>query len=109
MAALLRRPVTLDILAWEAVERNDLTRALEEVRAKTALEFFELMEEDPPDEVDLTALVMLMAGAVNFLAVRSRVHRSLGGVDLSSQRGWRRFERTIDQVMRAVLAHPEEG
>ena len=102
--AILRRPQTLEILAWEAMERNDLTRALEEVRVRTALEFFELMQTDPPAEVDLTALVMIMAGAVNFLAVRSRIHRSLGGVDLQSEAGWKRIEDTLELMLERTLA-----
>ncbi|MDD3312738.1 TetR/AcrR family transcriptional regulator [Pseudodesulfovibrio sp.] len=101
--AILARPNTLEILAWEAMEKNHLTQALEQVRVKSALEFFELMEQDPPEEVDLTALVLLMHGAMTFLAVRSRIHRSLGGVDLQSESGWQRIERTLDQIMLGVL------
>ncbi len=104
LRAILSRPLTLEILAWEAIERNELTKALEGVRAKTALEFFEMMEIDPPSDVDLTALVIIMAGAMNFLAVRSRIHRTLGGVDLQSEAGWWRIEKTIDQLMYGVLA-----
>ncbi|MGL1862633.1 MAG: TetR/AcrR family transcriptional regulator [Pseudodesulfovibrio sp.] len=103
LRAILSRPHTLEILAWEAIERNDLTRGLEEVRARTALEFFELMEHDPPEDVDLTALVIIMAGAVNFLAVRSRIHRNLGGIDLQSEAGWERIEKTVDQLMEGIL------
>ena len=102
--AILDRPQTLEILAWEAIERNELTRELEDIRAKTALEFFELMEEDPPEEVDLTALVIFMAGAVNFLAVRSRIHRTLGGVDLHSVHGWKRIEETMDKLLEGILS-----
>ncbi len=103
LRAILSRPHTLEILAWEAIERNQLTKGLEEVRVKTALEFFELMEQEPPEEIDLTALVLFMAGAVNFLAVRSRIHPTLGGVDLQSDAGWGRIEKTIDQLMKGVL------
>jgi AcrR family transcriptional regulator len=103
LRAILRRPQTLEILAWEGVVRNDLTRSLEEVRVKTALEFFELMQADPPEEVDLTALVMILAGAVNFLAVRSRMHRSLGGVDLQSEAGWKRIDDTLDLILERTL------
>lgn len=103
LRAILRRPHTLEILAWEAIERNELTKELEEVRAKTALEFFELMEQDPPDNVDLTALVLIVAAAANFLAVRSRIHRTLGGVDLQSEEGWARIETTIEKMMEGVL------
>jgi len=104
MRAILGRPYTLEILAWEGIERNYLTKTLEEVRVKTALEFFELMEMDPPDDVDLTALVLFMAGAVNFLAVRSRMHKTLGGVDLQSEEGWQRIEKTIDKLIEGVLS-----
>ncbi|BCS86942.1 TetR/AcrR family transcriptional regulator [Pseudodesulfovibrio sediminis] len=103
LRAILKRPLTLEILAWEAIERNELTQSLEDVRAKTALEFFEMMEEDPPDEIDLTALVLIMAGAVNFLAVRSRIHRTLGGVDIQSEDGWKRIEDTIDLMLERTL------
>ncbi len=103
LGAIMRRPETLDILAWEAVEQNDLTRCLEGVRVRTALEFFEYMRDDPPDDVDLTALVAFMAGAVNFFAVRSRNHRTLGGIDIQSREGIRRLERTIDLLMKSTL------
>nr|WP_321256954.1 TetR/AcrR family transcriptional regulator [uncultured Pseudodesulfovibrio sp.] len=103
LKAILRRPHTLEILAWEALERNELTKVLEEVRVKTALEFFEIMEQEPPQDVDLTALVLVMAGAVNFLAVRSRIHQSLGGVDLQSEAGWKRIEDTLDLIFMRTL------
>ncbi|QJB57910.1 TetR/AcrR family transcriptional regulator [Pseudodesulfovibrio sp. zrk46] len=103
LRAILARPNTLEILAWEAIERNHLTKTLEEVRVKTALEFFELMESDPSDDVDLTALVLILAAAVNFLAIRSRIHKTLGGVDLQSPEGWKRIERTLDQLTQGIL------
>jgi AcrR family transcriptional regulator len=109
LRAILKRPQTLEILAWEAIERNELTKPLEEVRARTALEFFELMQADPPEDVDLTALVIILAGAMNFLAVRSRIHRTLGGVDLQTEQGWSRIEQTVDMIMRGVLDRPKES
>lgn len=105
--SLLARPMTLDIIAWESRQKNELTRVLEEVRVRTALEFFEHMEQEPPEDVDLTALVLLMAGAVHFLAQRSRINRTLGGIDLQSEEGWSRIDKTIDQVMVGVLAADE--
>ena len=103
LRAILSRPITLEILAWEAIERNELTKGLEEVRAKTALEFFELMQADPPENLDLTALVLILAGAVNFLAVRSRIHSSLGGVELQSEEGWQRIESALDFMLDKIF------
>jgi AcrR family transcriptional regulator len=104
LRAILNRPQTLEILAWEAIERNELTEPLEDIRARSALEFFELMGSDPPEDVDLTAFVIIMAGAMNFLAVRSRFHRTLGGVDLQSEEGWERIDQTVDRIMERTLA-----
>lgn len=104
LRAIRSRPQTLEILAWEAIERNELTKALEDIRARSALEFFELMGADPPDDVDLTAFVIIMAGAMNFLALRSRLHGTLGGVDLHSDEGWARIEQTVDRIMERTLA-----
>jgi hypothetical protein len=63
------------------------------------------MEQDPPVDVDLTALVLFLAGGVNFLAVRSLVTGCVGGVDLVSPAGWARIEETIDLIVRRTLAH----
>ena len=107
LSAMLRRPQTLDVLAWEASQRNDLTRVLEVGRERTALEFFEQMHDDPPEDIDLSALVALVAGAVHFLAVRSRRARIFGGIDLRSERGIERIEKTIDDVFRRTLTGAE--
>lgn len=101
--ALRKRPATLEVLAWEAWECNELTRSMEYARERTALEFFELMRDDPPDDVDLTALIIILAGAVSFLAVRSRTHKVLGGVDLESEAGWQRIDETIDALVLRTL------
>ncbi|MFW5792443.1 MAG: TetR/AcrR family transcriptional regulator [Desulfohalobiaceae bacterium] len=103
--ALLKRPHTLEILAWETVERNSFSRWLEEVRVRTALEFFELLHEDIPEEIDLTAIVLVLAAAVSLIAMRSRTSRSWGGIDLHSDKGWKRIEGAIDLLMQGTLAN----
>lgn len=103
MTALRERPLTLEILAWESLERHELTRPLEEIRVRTALEFFEQLEGQIPDHLDLTAIVLLFAAAANFLVVRSRTNSSLGGVDLHSPQGWRRIEGAIDLLLKSTL------
>ncbi len=103
MAALRERPLTLEILAWESLERHELTRPLEEVRIRTALEFFEKLEGEIPDHIDLTAIVLLFSAAANFLVVRSRTNKSLGGVDLRSPQGWQRIEGAMDLLLRNTL------
>jgi AcrR family transcriptional regulator len=103
LAAILKRPQTLDILAREALERNVYSRILEQVRVRVALEYFEHMKQDPPEDVDLTALVALIASAVTSMAVRSRTGRFFGGIDLRSEKGWERIGRTLDDLFKKIL------
>ncbi len=99
LRALRKRPVTQDILAWEMLEKNELSKQLEHIRVKTALEYFEEMD-NLPDDKDLTAVVMLMAGAIYFLLIRSRIDNSIGGLDLVTDEGWKRVEDGIDLLIK---------
>jgi AcrR family transcriptional regulator len=102
LAALRRRPVTQDILAWELLERNELSKQLEQRRIHTALEFFEQLESLPDDE-NLPAILALMAGAVNYLIVKSRISCSAGSIDLGSDSGWGKIDKGIDLLLKGVF------
>ena len=102
LAALRKRPLTQDILAWELLERNELTRELEDRRIRTVLEFFEELD-DLPDDNHLTTIVALMSGAVNHLIVRSRISSAVGGIDLESQAGWDRIDEGIDLLLKGIF------
>jgi AcrR family transcriptional regulator len=102
LSALRKRPVTQDILAWELLERNELTKQLEEIRIRTILEYFEYFDEIPDDD-NLSAIVVLMGGAVNHLLVKSRISSSVGGIDLESEEGWVRMNRGIDLLLKGIF------
>ncbi|MEF8824591.1 MAG: TetR family transcriptional regulator [Desulfohalobiaceae bacterium] len=104
LAALRRRPETMDILAWEAVERNDYSRRLEEIRVRVSLEYFENLQGEIPEGTDLSAIVALLAGAVQFVAARSRRSSSFGGIALNSEKGWQRIDRAIEALMSGSFA-----
>ena len=100
--ALQRRPITLEILAWETVERNELTAVLETVREESALQ---LLKAAPSVSAggDLAAVTALIGGAINYLLVRSRSIRWFNGVDLKSEAGWQRLEEAITAMCTGVL------
>jgi AcrR family transcriptional regulator len=100
--ALRKRPLTQEILAWEMIERNEFSDRMEDRRIRTALEYFEKLDKLPYDQ-DLTAIVLLMAGAVNFLIVKSRINRTIGGVDLVSNEGWKRIDQGIDLLFKGIF------
>ncbi|MFO7716951.1 MAG: TetR/AcrR family transcriptional regulator [Thermodesulfobacteriota bacterium] len=103
LVCLRRRPQTLDILAWESVQRNELSRRLEDVRVRTALEYFEHLDGDIAEDIDLTAIVALLAAAVVYLGLQSRNTRTFGGIDLHSDQGWQRIEQAIALLMQGSL------
>ena len=102
VSALRKRPATQDILAWELLERNELTMQLEDVRIRTILEYFEYLEEIPDDD-NLTAIVALMGSAVHHLIVRNRINRSYAGIDLESEDGWERINKGIDLLLNGIF------
>ncbi|MEW5721843.1 MAG: TetR/AcrR family transcriptional regulator [Thermodesulfobacteriota bacterium] len=103
--ALRKRPVTLEIMAWEVLERNELTVLLEEVREKTAVELAETfgsdLSADGSERSDLPAVVALLASALMYLAVRAgRGTRKFNMVDLQSEEGWHRLDEAIEVLLR---------
>lgn len=84
--ALSARPRTVELLAWEGVERNELTIALEQVRERRTFEVIGYLEAMG---VKLDArgrtLFVLLGGAINYFVVKSRDVRFFGGVDIQRE------------------------
>jgi AcrR family transcriptional regulator len=102
VAALRKRPATLDVLAWDLLERNEITRQFEDVRIRSFLEYFEHLA-DIPDDNNLSAIVVLMAGAVIHLLVKSRIASHFGGIDLESEKGWKQIDQGIDLLLKGIF------
>ena len=97
--AIRARPQSVEILAWEMVERNELTDIIDARRERTALELLQDVGDDVPDTLDLSVAVALLAGALNYLLVASMRRGSHGGVDLRSDEGWDRILDTLDTIL----------
>ena len=102
LRALRNRPITMSILAWRVTDNSELAKQIDDVRIRTALEFFERLEHVPYDQ-DLTAIVVLMFGAITNLILRSQYNNQVGGFDLSTDEGWRRIEDGIDLLLRGTF------
>lgn len=93
--ALRSRPLTLEILSWETVERNALTIALEKVRESMGMELMSHLKEVDAPEGDWQAIANIFSGAIHYLAIRARKIDTFTGMDLSSEQSW---ERLIDAM-----------
>jgi AcrR family transcriptional regulator len=89
VAELRRRPLTLEILAAEVHERNELTAILETEREQWGEEAARVLggkafEAQP----HLRGQTLLLVAGVQYLLVRARRIRIFGGVDLRTDKGW---------------------
>ncbi len=101
--SLQKRPMTQAIMAWEIIEPNDLTDELERVREESILEFFQMFFVKDNTKSDLQAIVALMGAGISYLVLRSRSIDFYGGIDISSEHGWGRLKKSIDQIVKGVI------
>jgi len=94
--ALRERPLTLEILAAEIVERNDLTAILESEREAWGEEASRLLAAGEfTRRPALRGLTLLLVAGVQYLLLRSRKIRIFGGVDLTTNAGWDELKASI--------------
>lgn len=108
--ALRKRPVTLDLLAWECAHRNPLTVALEVVREERTQQLFQqLTAAGFPLRGAGLALSALLSGAINYLAVRGRELEVFAGLRLGDDAAWQQIEQVMALAFRGVFeARPTE-
>jgi AcrR family transcriptional regulator len=99
--ALRARPLTIEVLAAEIVERNALTAILEQEREQWGEQAFRVlggaaMAGRPP----LRGVTLLLVAGVQHLLVRARRIRVFGGLDLHDDAHWGRLKADL-----RVLAH----
>jgi AcrR family transcriptional regulator len=103
--ALRKRPLTIEILAWETVARNELTAVLETVREDWGHALSQrLGRQYPGGTFDATALMIIFTAAIQYFLVRARTIRIYGGIELRKDAGWQRLHRAMTVALAAVLA-----
>lgn len=108
--AIRKRPVTLEILSWETVERNELAKVLEKVRRDFTKRLYRgFVSGRGRAGGDAAAIVTLLAAAINYLAVRSRKVHSYAYVDIGSETGWRRLDSAIAAICGRCLEPEAEA
>jgi AcrR family transcriptional regulator len=109
LAGLRARPLAQQALAWELAERNALSDELAGVRAARHSEMLEVVRAGrrAPPYVDVPALMALLSAGLTYLALVSRSADAFLGLDLQDEEGWRRIDKTLAVVVRALLEPPE--
>lgn len=103
-AALRRRPVTVDLLAWECSHRNALTVAVETIREQRNTELFtRLAQAGFPVDGRAAALSALLAGAVNYFVIRGRELERFGALGLQGEEAWAAMGHLFEAAFRGAL------
>ncbi|CAB1080670.1 Transcriptional regulator, AcrR family [Olavius algarvensis Delta 1 endosymbiont] len=106
--AIRTRPITQEILAWEMIERNELTIELESVRENTMMNFFDMFFPTTGKGPDIAAMGAIIGAGVSYLVSRGRQISIYNGVDLQSDAGWQRLQRAIDTMIKGLFAGTSE-
>jgi AcrR family transcriptional regulator len=104
---LRARPLTLEILASEIAERNELTAILEterEVWGEQASKLLAAAEFAARPE--MRGLTIILIAGVQYLLVRSRKIRIFGGIDLQSDAGWMQLKASVRRMAEALFDRP---
>jgi len=101
---LRSRPLTLEILVAELVERNELVAVLESEREAWGERAAQLLGgPEFARRPELRGLTILLVAGVQYLLVRSRKIRIFGGVDLTSDAGWDELKAAVRAFAHGLL------
>ncbi|AFZ28994.1 transcriptional regulator, TetR family [Gloeocapsa sp. PCC 7428] len=102
---LKRRPITQEILRWELLEGNELTRELANVRDQLALDSLKFLEQKGsfPLDKDIPAISAVLVAGVVYLTLRTKVSNMFMGIDFDSSTGWRRIEAALESIIQSTI------
>lgn len=100
--ALRSRPHTLEVLAWETVERNALTIELESVRERFGLETAAYFQNLELPDFDWLAITNMFVGAIHYFVIRARKITYFTGMDLNDEASWQRLADSIEVLIKGL-------
>ena len=102
--SLRARPLTLEILAAEVAQRNELTAILEHEREQWGEQAARLLGGVAfARRPELQGLTILLIAGVQYLLVRGRKIRVFGGIDLQSDAGWAQLKNAVRTMALALF------
>lgn len=101
---LRKRPLTQEVMRWELMENNELTKALARHREQQGNQLFDALEQ--LSSVDVRAVGSLLSAGLTYLILRSKTADVYNGLHLDSSRDWERIEQAAGQLVELALSTP---
>lgn len=93
-----------EMLLWELNHKNIVTGSVAADRENLAVSFVEAMQDKFDfGEMDLNGVLSILAASVYYLTIRSKTVDVFTGVDLTSNEGWERIEKSIEFILDSVM------
>jgi hypothetical protein len=91
-------------LAWEQVEKNELTEILRVRREEWFDELLRLFPDDTAAaNVDPVSAALVIATSIHYLIARSRLHPDFNGLDIDTDDGWSRIEEIVHTIAHRTI------
>jgi AcrR family transcriptional regulator len=101
---LRQRPLTLEVMAAEIQERNELTAILETEREEWGAEAGRVLGREAfVNTPHAQAVTLLLVGGVQYLLLRARRIRIFGGIDIQQDEGWHTLKASIAALARQMF------
>jgi AcrR family transcriptional regulator len=99
-------PQALEVMRWELVEDNALTRRLAGLRESAGLADLASvgLDGERARALDLPALAAVLSAGLLHIALRARTAPSWLGIPIRTERGWARLEHAAATLVRNALS-----
>lgn len=102
--ALRARPLTIEIMAAEIQDRNELTAILEHEREQWGAQAEAVFGGDELESrPHLREMTLLLVAGVQYLLIRARKIRVFGGLDVKSDSDWEKLKGSIRAMATELL------
>ena len=101
----MNRPVVLELMVWELVERNQFTAIMEAAREAAGIRLAREIFDDLGDAERTRSVLAILSAGLTYLALRQRKITWYNGINLRSDQGWAELQRAV-QAMVEGLASP---
>lgn len=98
-----------EILLWELNTKNEITTYLANEREKAGIETLKTAGKSINFKlIDVPALSSIIIGGIYYLSLRSRTTGVFNGIDLTTEKGWKRIEKSISFFVKLLKRYWQE-
>jgi AcrR family transcriptional regulator len=99
--AIRQRPITQEILRWEIIDHNELTKEFAAIRTRVAMECLNFINQQYPfpPELDTLALSTIILSSVVYITLRTETNPYYLGMDFSDPKNWDRINKMVTSII----------